>query len=123
MQDIKGQKAAKRALLVAMAGGHNIALYGPPGTGKTMLARASKNLLPHLDYKNILEITKIHSIAGLNDIEKDNLILEAPFRSPHHTSSYVSLVGGGSNLKPGEITLAHGEYSFWMNSQNLKKRV
>lgn len=122
MQDIKGQKAAKRALLVAMAGGHNIALYGPPGTGKTMLARASKNLLPHLDYKNILEITKIHSIAGLNDIEKDNLILEAPFRSPHHTSSYVSLVGGGSNLKPGEITLAHGGVLFLDEFPEFEKK-
>ncbi len=122
MQDIKGQKAAKRALLIAMAGGHNIALYGPPGTGKTMLARASRNLLPHLDYKNILEITKIHSIAGLNDIEKDNLVLESPFRSPHHTSSYVSLVGGGSNLKPGEITLAHGGILFLDEFPEFEKK-
>ncbi len=122
MQDVKGQTAAKRALLIAMAGGHNIALYGPPGTGKTMLARASCNLLPNLDYKNILEITKIHSIVGLNDLENQKLILEAPFRSPHHTSSYVSLVGGGSNLKPGEITLAHGGILFLDEFPEFEKK-
>lgn len=105
MQDIKGQSLAKRALLIAMSGGHNVALYGPPGTGKTMLAKAAQRLLPNLDRESILEVTKIYSIAGLNS--STNLILEPPFRSPHHTASYVSLVGGGSNLKPGEITLAH----------------
>ena len=112
MEDIKGQTMAKRALLIAAAGGHNIGLYGPPGTGKTMLARATRSLLPDLDYKNILEVTKIHSIAGSNEIAKSNLILRAPFRSPHHTSSYVSLVGGGSTPKPGEVTLAHGGVLF-----------
>lgn len=112
MHDIKGQAVAKRALLIAAAGGHNIALYGPPGTGKTMLARATRSLLPHLNYKNILEVTKIHSIAGSGDLANTNLILEAPFRSPHHTSSYVSLVGGGSIPKPGEVTLAHGGVLF-----------
>lgn len=122
IEDVKGQTAAKRALLIAMAGGHNIALYGPPGTGKTMLARASRNLLPNLDYKNILEITKIHSIAGLNNLENENLILEAPFRSPHHTSSHVSLVGGGSNLKPGEITLAHGGILFLDEFPEFEKK-
>lgn len=112
MKDIKGQTAAKRALLIAAAGGHNIVMYGPPGTGKTMLARASRDILPDLDYKNILEVTRIHSIAGSNEIGKGNLILKAPFRSPHHTSSYVSLVGGGSVPKPGEVTLAHGGVLF-----------
>ena len=112
MEDIKGQAMAKRALLIAAAGGHNIGLYGPPGTGKTMLARATRSLLPDLNYKNILEVTKIHSIAGSNEIAKSNLILKAPFRSPHHTSSYVSLVGGGSIPKPGEVTLAHGGVLF-----------
>jgi magnesium chelatase family protein len=112
MKDIKGQTAAKRALLIATAGGHNIVMYGPPGTGKTMLARASRDLLPDLDYKNILEVTRIHSIAGSNQSENGNLILKAPFRSPHHTSSYVSLVGGGSTPKPGEVTLAHGGILF-----------
>jgi len=122
MQDVKGQTAAKRALLIAMAGGHNIALYGPPGTGKTMLARASCTLLPNLTYKNILEITKIHSIAGQSNLENEKLILEPPFRSPHHTSSYVSLVGGGSNLKPGEITLAHGGILFLDEFPEFEKK-
>ncbi|MEN9338466.1 MAG: hypothetical protein RI945_191 [Candidatus Parcubacteria bacterium] len=112
MEDIKGQASAKRALLIAAAGGHNIALYGPPGTGKTMLARATRSLLPDLNYKNILEVTKIHSIAGSSEIAKSSLILKPPFRSPHHTASYVSLVGGGSFPKPGEVTLAHGGVLF-----------
>ncbi len=102
--DIKGQEAAKRALLIAAAGGHNIALYGPPGTGKTMLARALSGILPPLSFDEMLEVTEIHSIVG---VLNDSIITERPFRSPHHTSSYVSLIGGGTNPKPGEITLAH----------------
>lgn len=104
LSEIKGQEAAKRALEIAAAGGHNIALYGPPGTGKTMLARALSGILPPLTYDEILEVTEIHSIAGALS---GDLVLERPFRSPHHTSSYVALVGGGANPKPGEITLAH----------------
>lgn len=122
MQDIKGQTAAKRALLIAAAGGHNIAMYGPPGTGKTMLARAARALIPDLDYKNILEVTRIHSIAGSNEISKNNLILKPPFRSPHHTSSYVSLVGGGSIPKPGEVTLAHGGVLFLDEFPEFEKK-
>jgi magnesium chelatase family protein len=102
--DIKGQETAKRGLEIAAAGGHNIALYGPPGTGKTMLARAFVHLLPTLTFPEILETTSIHSVAG---ILKDNLILHPPFRSPHHTASYVAMVGGGAIPKPGEVTLAH----------------
>jgi magnesium chelatase family protein len=102
--DIKGQETGKRALEIAAAGGHNIALYGPPGTGKTMLAKAFRSLLPPLEFEEMLEITEIHSIAGtLNN----NLMTDRPFRSPHHTSSYVSMVGGGATPKPGEITLSH----------------
>lgn len=122
MQDIRGQAVAKRALLIAAAGGHNIALYGPPGTGKTMLARATRALLPHLNYKNILEVTKIHSIAGSSELANNNLILEAPFRSPHHTSSYVSLVGGGTIPRPGEITLAHGGVLFLDEFPEFEKK-
>lgn len=122
MQDIRGQAMAKRALLIAAAGGHNIALYGPPGTGKTMLARATRSLLPYLSYKNILEVTKIHSIAGSNELTHTNLILEAPFRSPHHTSSYVSLVGGGTIPRPGEITLAHGGVLFLDEFPEFEKK-
>ncbi len=104
LSDIKGQESAKRALEIASAGGHNIALYGPPGTGKTMLAKAISNILPPLSFEEMLEITEIHSMSGLLN---DSFIRERPFRSPHHTSSNVSLIGGGSNIRPGEITLAH----------------
>lgn len=102
--DIKGQESAKRGLLIAAAGGHNIIMYGPPGTGKTMLAKAFRDLLPELSFEEKLEVTSIYSIGGALD---GGLMEESPFRSPHHTASYVSIVGGGANLKPGEVTLAH----------------
>jgi len=102
--DVKGQESAKRGLEIAAAGGHNIIMYGPPGTGKTMLARAFTHLLPPLSFDDMLEVTSIYSIGG--ELQ-DSLVKHPPFRSPHHTASYVSLVGGGSNLKPGEVTLAH----------------
>jgi magnesium chelatase family protein len=102
-KDVRGQETAKRALEIAAAGGHNIALYGPPGTGKTMLARAFTGILPPLTHDEVLEVTRIHSVSHT----KTNIITHPPFRSPHHTSSHVSLVGGGTNPKPGEVTLAH----------------
>jgi len=102
--DVRGQESAKRGLEIAAAGGHNIAMYGPPGTGKTMLAKAFCHILPALSFEDILEVTGIHSVAGAL---RGGLVTEAPFRSPHHTSSYVALVGGGASPKPGEITLAH----------------
>ncbi|MEN9614335.1 MAG: hypothetical protein RLZZ347_642 [Candidatus Parcubacteria bacterium] len=102
--DIKGQEQAKRGLEIAAAGGHNIALYGPPGTGKTMLAKAFTGILPPLTHEEMLEVTGIHSVASTLD---GAIVTHAPFRSPHHTASYVSLVGGGATPKPGEITLAH----------------
>lgn len=104
LADIKGQEAAKRALEIAAAGGHNIALYGPPGTGKTMLAKALPGILPPLSFDEILEVTEIHSMTGTLD---GALIAERPFRSPHHTASHVAIIGGGSNPRPGEVTLAH----------------
>ncbi len=102
--DIRGQESAKRGLEIAAAGGHNVIMSGPPGTGKTMLARAFTGVLPKLAEPEMLEVTGIHSIAG---ILRDKVIMYPPFRSPHHTSSHVSIIGGGSIPKPGEVTLAH----------------
>ncbi len=100
---IKGQEIAKRALEIAASGCHNIAMYGPPGTGKTMLAQAFQTILPDLTEDEMLEATSIHSIAKV----LDEPITKPPFRSPHHTASYASLIGGGPYPKPGEISLAH----------------
>lgn len=104
LDDIHSQEQAKRALTIAAAGHHNILFTGPPGAGKTLLAKTLASLLPPLTGQQILETTKLHSIAGTTT---ENVIRQRPFRSPHHTSSQIALIGGGTHAKPGEISLAH----------------
>lgn len=105
-KEVKGQENVKRALEIVAAGGHNCLLIGSPGCGKSMLAQRLPTILPDLSFEESLEITKIHSIAG-NIENGESIIQNRPFRNPHHTASPVSIIGGGSNPKPGEISLAH----------------
>ncbi len=102
--DIRGQGNAKRAMAIAAAGGHNLLMIGPPGSGKSLMAEAMISILPALATEEAIEITKIYSAAGLN---KGGLLQTRPIRSPHHTASAISVIGGGSNPRPGEISLAH----------------
>ena len=122
LEDVRGQLFPRRALEVAAAGGHNLLLSGPPGAGKTMLARRLGGILPPLTFEEALECSAIHSVAGTLPFGT-GLLSERPFRAPHHTISNVALVGGGSNPRPGEISLAHNGVLFLDELPEFDRRV
>ncbi len=119
--DVRGQESAKRALEIAVAGGHNILMLGGPGAGKTMLARRIPTIMPEMSLREIVEVSKIYSVAGL--LNKEGMVVNRPFRSPHHTASDVAIIGGGRIPKPGEVSLAHNGVLFLDELQEFKSNV
>ena len=120
--DVKGQESVKRALEIAAAGGHNLCMVGPPGSGKSMLARRLPSILPDMTRREALECTEVHSVLGLTSAERP-LLLQRPFRAPHHTVSAMGMAGGGSNPRPGEISLAHNGVLFLDELPEFSKEV
>lgn len=121
-EDVMGQESSKRAIEVAAAGGHNLLMYGPPGSGKSMMAKRIPSILPSLSQEESLEVTKIYSVSGKIG-DNEGIILQRPFRSPHHTISRIALVGGGNKITPGEISLAHKGVLFLDEILEFKKNI
>jgi magnesium chelatase family protein len=121
-RDVRGQENAKRAMEISAAGGHNLVMIGPPGSGKTMLARRLSTILPHLNFEESLETSKVYSVMGLMP-KGLGLIAERPFQAPHHTISDAGLIGGGQNPKPGQVSLAHNGVLFLDELPEFRKNV